>query len=369
MRPVDVVVVGGGPAGAACAMTCAKQGRNTVLLEKGIPGRHKVCGGIMPMVCVGILKEDLGLKMPDEVMCSPQTLGLFYVPPSGRQFGAAMSNYRLLNVNRDRFDQWLLQIAESSGVNVLYGTKFIDYQNEGTFRVRARQNDRVTEIQSRFLIGADGVFSRVRNQLYPSSKRKTIMIMQECWQARGEFDEHFYAFLKEEIAPAYGYLIPKDGLFLMGIGAPKGHPIRISECLQRFKEWLSREFAFKPVSLERREAGAIPYNSLFSGDGNIILIGDAAGFCNPFSGEGIRLGIESGIMAGEAVEQDGGSGKTLSSLYNQQIKGLSEFIHRIYQFSIALTDKDREEFVSTELRRNSLTPYQEQTMATGSVED
>ena len=82
-----------------------------------------------------------------------------------------------------------LQTAASSVVNVLYSTKFIDFQNEGTFRVRARQNDRITEIQSRFLIGADGVFSRVRNQLYPSSERKTMMIMQECWQAKGKFKQ------------------------------------------------------------------------------------------------------------------------------------------------------------------------------------
>src|SRR4030043_342638 len=114
MRPVDVMVVGGGPAGAACAITCVKQGQDTVLIEKGTPGRHKVCGGIMPMVCADILKEDLDIEMPDEVMCSPPTLGLFYVPPSGRQFGAAMRNYRLLNINRDLFDQWLLRIAESS---------------------------------------------------------------------------------------------------------------------------------------------------------------------------------------------------------------------------------------------------------------
>jgi hypothetical protein len=47
----------------------------------------------------------------------------------------------------------------------------------------------------------------------------------------------------------------------------------------------------------------------------------------------------------------------------------SEFIRRTYQFNTVLTDKDREELVGKELRRNSLTPYQEQTMATGSMED
>jgi hypothetical protein len=61
-------------------------------------------------------------------------------------------------------------------------------------------------------------------------------------------------------------------------------------------------------------------------------------------------------MAGEAVVQANESGKTLSSLYLQQIEGLNEFIRRVYQFSIALTDEAREKFVSTELRRSSLTP-------------
>ena len=120
MRPVDVIIIGGGPAGAACAITCARQGQNTVLLEKGRRGRHKVCGGVMPMICRLILKDDLELKLPDEVMSSPQTLGLFYVPPSGRQFGATMTGYRLLNINRDRFDEWLSQVAEDAGVNVMH---------------------------------------------------------------------------------------------------------------------------------------------------------------------------------------------------------------------------------------------------------
>jgi len=240
---------------------------------------------------------------------------------------------------------------------VLYGTEFVAFRKADPVKVLARNKDDITELAPRFLIGADGVFSKVRKQLYPGSERKKMGILQELWQAEGEFDEHFYAFLKQEVTPAYGYLIPKDGLLLIGTGAPKGHPIPISECLRRFKEWLSTEFAFAPVSLERKEAGAIPYNSLFSGDGNIILVGDAAGFCNPFSGEGIRLGIESGIMAGEAVQQADDSGKELSLLYDQQVKGLIEFVRSTYRFAVSLTDEEREKFVSAELQRRSFVQF------------
>ena len=163
-------------------------------------------------------------------------------------------------------------------------------------------------------------------------------------------------FLKGDITPSYAYLIPKNGLFVIGTGAPMRYPVSIHRCLGRFKEWLGQEFAFEPLSLERKEIGIIPiipHCSSFSGKGNVILAGDAAGFCNSFSGEGIRLAIESGIAASEAITQAEQSGGRLSSLYAQQVKGLSEFIRKTNRFSIALTDKEREKFVASQVKRPS----------------
>ena len=353
MESCDVIVVGGGPAGAACAITCARQGRRTVLMEKGPAGRHKVCGGVMPSVCNLIFEDDLELRIPDHVLCTPFTLGLYYVPPSGRNSGAAMSNYRLINVNRDRFDHWLCREAEKAGATILYGTQFVEFSQDDSITVRAKNQDGTITIESRFLIGADGVFSKVRKQLYPGSKRNIMTILQECWKAKGEFDDHFYTFLKQEVTPTYGYVIPKDDLLLIGTGTIPGTAISLPESMRRFKQWLGTEFHFMPESLENKEGGAIPYNSLFGGERNVILVGDAAGFCNPFSGEGIRLGIESGIMAGESVQQAIDNPSELSSFYNRQVKGLGDFVSSTYAFAASLTDEEREKFVDAELQRRS----------------
>jgi geranylgeranyl reductase family protein len=354
MKSTEVVIVGGGPAGAACAITCARQGFKTMLLEKGKPGRHKACGGVMPTVCELILEDDLELVIPEHVKCSPPTLGLYYVPPSGKKSSSAMSNYKLINVKRDQFDHWLCQEAENSGAEVLYETEFLEFHPGDSIEVLAKNKAGNIQINSRFLIGADGVFSKVRKQLYPSSERTVMTIKQEWWKARGDFDDHFYTFLKEDVTPTYGYVIPKDGLLLIGTGTFKGHAISIGESMQRFKQWLTAEYGFEPESLESNEGGAIPYNSLFSGKNNIVLVGDAAGFCNPFSGEGIRLGMESGIMAGESVQQAVERNTVLSPLYSQQVKGIGDFVSSTYQFAVSLTDEEREKFVSTELKRKSI---------------
>ncbi len=351
MGAFDVIVVGAGPAGVASALRCTKKGYNTLLLEREQPGRHKPCGGVVPTLCADLLEEEFGLKIPPDVMCSPKELGLFYVPPSGRANGGARTNYKLFNLDRDWFDQWLCQTAERSGVKVLYGAKFLEFHRSGIIKVVVKEEERITELKSRYLIGADGVFSRVRRQLYPNLKPKMLAILQEYWWAKGDFDECFYVFLKGDITPSYAYLIPKNGLFVIGTGASVGLPVSIHSCLDRFKECLGQEFDFQPLSLEREEVGIIPYHSPLKGRGNVILAGDAAGFCNSFSGEGIRLAIESGIAASEAITQAEESGDRASSLYAQQVKGLSEFIRKTYRFSIALTDKEREKFVATQLKR------------------
>jgi len=352
MRNLDVIVVGGGPAGATAALKCSQLGFNTLLVEKGTPTRHKACGGVLPLVCIDIL-DDLGLKIPAEVMSSPPTIGLFYVPPSGKNNGGDVRNYRLLNVNRDRFDEWLRRSAEKSGTTVLHEAEFVSFERDGDIKALIRVGGNAVRYSTGYLIGADGVFSSVQRQLYPSLGMDRLQVLQERWSGKGDFGEYFYAFLKGDITPTYGYVVPKDGSLLVGTGVPYEHHVAALDCIRRFKEWLRREFCFNPTQLERREATAIPYGPPLCGEGNVILVGDAAGFCNHMSGEGVRLGIESGIAGAEAVAQAENDPEELASSYRIRVRSLVEFIQRTHELAIGMTDDGREEFVRSELARVS----------------
>jgi len=353
MQNFDVVVVGGGPAGAASALKCSQSGFKTILVERGPSARHKPCGGVLPTICVDIL-DDLGLRIPTEVMSSPPTIGLFYVPPGGRTNGGNVTNYRLLSVNRDRFDQWLRKAAEISGAKILCEAEFVGLERSRGMKALVQVRGHTTSLSTRYVIGADGVFSTVRRQFYSNAGMDHLSILQERWLAEGDFGEYFYAFFKGDITPAYSYVVPKDGSLIVGTGVPEGHHTLALDCIRRFREWLRREFAFNPVRLERREAAAIPYSSPLCGEGNVILVGDAAGFCNHLSGEGIRLAIESATAGAEAILQAESDHEALSSSYTIQVESLAEFVRKTHEFATGMTDDGREEFVKSELARGSL---------------
>jgi len=350
MIDFDVIVVGGGPAGTTSALECLKLGLRVLLMERGGRDRHKPCGGVLPPPCANVIQETFGRDIPRNVICSPETIELYYVPPSGRKNGGCMRNYRLLNINRDLFDQWLRDLAEKSGVQVWYGTEFLKLQLSEPIQVLTKKDGDTVKVTTRYLIGADGVYSRVRKELYGKTKIWALLL-QEHWKAEGDFDDHFYAFFRGGISPTYAYMIPKKELYVVGVGVPKTYFTSISTAINRFKEWLVEEFAFKASLLERREAWAIPYGFVFEGEGNVILAGDAAGFCNSLSGEGIRLAIESGVAAGNAIREAVSYDRPLATAYIEHASWITSFVRQTHQFATSLTDEDREDFVKSELAR------------------
>jgi geranylgeranyl reductase len=353
MPDYDIIVVGGGPAGAVAALKCSRSNFNVLLVEKEGLDRHKPCGGILPKVCASLVSDSLGTNIPDEVMCSPPTLGLYYVPPSGRKNSGSIKNYRLINVYRDLFDQWLHQLAAESGVKIWYETEFLKLQGSDPTQISIRKDGKILTVTASYVIGADGVYSRVRSQTYGETGVSMEPILQEYWKAEGDFEDCFYIFFRDDVSPTSAYVIPKDDEYVIGVGSPQPNSKPITTYLTRFKKWLNDEFAFQPLSLRRREVWAIPFGRIFEGVGNTILVGDAAGFCNTLSGEGIRFAVESGVASHEAILETIRSKRPLATVYSDHVEELTDFIRTIHQFTTSLTDESKEDFVSSELARNS----------------
>jgi len=352
MTDFDAIVIGGGPAGAAAAATCARSGLKVLMVERGGLDRHKPCGGVLPPVLADVIEDIFEREIPPGVMCSPRTLGLFYVPPSGRENGGVVRNYRLLNVDRDRFDRWLREVAVEEGAKLWCETSFLGFEQSESLRVLlARKDGSIVRATARYLVGADGVYSRVRAQLYGAEER-VLHVLQERWEAEGDFEDCFYAFFRGAVSPTYGYLIPKDGLLVIGVGCPRSDASLITHYIRRFRGWLAEEFAFRGEVLHRREGWAIPYGFIREGVGGAILVGDAAGLCNPLSGEGIRFAIESGEAAGAAIREAADNGDTLAAIYSEHIAHLARTVRKVHRFATSLTDEGRERVREIRTRTN-----------------
>ena len=347
----DVLIVGAGPAGSAAAIKCAKAGLNTFLIDRAALGRHKPCAGILPTVATYVLNE-LGLRLPSTVLSEPTELGIFYVPPSGRANGGALRNYRVFNLDRALFDRWLVEKAAEAGVHLQTETTLLTLSQKEFVEAELKTGSSIRKVKASYVIGADGAQSTVRRCLEEGYMQQPLLtVSQEYWEGKGEFGDYFYTILNTKITPTYGYLLKKKNNLIIGTGSTE--PKQAIKSLSSLKNWLSKEFDFRPLLLKKREVGFLPYGDCYLGCGRILLAGDAAGLCNRFSGEGIRFALESGIAAAESIKNAENGEIDVVESYRCQMQPLLDFVKE----TTHLHSKDdlwREEFVLAELKRYNL---------------
>lgn len=349
-RDYDVIVVGGGPAGSATAICCASAGKKVLLVEKGSRNRYKPCGGVLPLVAPETVEDIVGESIPNEVRADPSKLGLYYVPPSGRVNSGRVKSYSIHNIDRALFDQWLRDLAEKAGAVVRHDSRCIDISRTDQYEVVIDTKEGKSVEQAEFIVGADGVRSGVRDKLFTSISTPMMIVEQEHWNATGDFEDCFYGFFRGDISISYAYLIPKADSMIIGLGAVPHHEPNVAQLLKRFRDWLQEEFSFSPKQLIKREAWSIPFGYFIPGEGNALLVGDAAGLCNPLSGEGIRLAVESAEAASSAILAADDQ-KDPTEEYSRDLRGLSEMIAELNEFVRTVDDKGREMFVRDELSR------------------
>ncbi|HPZ43555.1 MAG TPA: geranylgeranyl reductase family protein [Bacillota bacterium] len=288
MSKYDVIVVGGGPAGAVAARECARLGLETVLLEKEFLPRPKTCAGAISAAAMNLLD----VPIPPEIIearCS-----VFHGFYGDRQITIELEQDFIVLVSRDVFDLWLVSLAQAAGAEVRQGQKVIEV-DPGTNGVIVRTSGRV--YTARLVIGADGVYSTVARAVRKPFLKKDLAfcVCSEIgtverdvpWQ---EGVEVYYG-----LTPVVGYrwIFPKRNRVSTGLGV---WPSCTKHVRAAFLDFLKE----KGLAVGGRiRGGHIPLGGISRpavSDG-IILAGDAAGFADPFTGEGIRYAIASGRLA------------------------------------------------------------------------
>lgn len=266
-----MLVLGGGPAGAAAAyfLSHLSDGKMSVLslekLEKGYDGYHRMCGGALSARTF----QELSPLGPEGVEFRVRRALEHW--PGGIDLETPVDGYVL---DRPAFLRHVLQRASNKGCHLERGSAVEIARQEEGYLVRTREG---REHWSRWLVGADGWNSLVRRTFFPGRPRM-LWAEQFVTTERTEEDAlHFHYDQRYEGGYRWVFPHPKGSR----VGFTRGsHP--------------------RPKALERH-VRAIPYGYSQQVSGKACLIGDAAGQVNPMTFGGIRLGMVAARMAAEAI--------------------------------------------------------------------
>lgn len=322
----DVVIVGAGPSGATTARRLADERLDVLVLEKKKLPRYKMCSGIIFRKSQDLIEKLFG-KIPESAFVTPEFLKgvrLWFDNTHYSDWPFNKDGEGAPNVWRSELDYWLIK---NSGAEVKDCCTFKGFKEYGDYIMLECQdtgNNETIHIRCKYLVGAEGSRSVVREKLDPDFEKDTkwFVAYQSYYEGSANLDPFFYhGFLEPRFGDVYAWFSVKDGLQVFGTAVRKGSIIY--PYLGAYTEMLEKSFGLKLKRLVRK-AGCLGNDMCTTGrfslgKGNVLLVGEAAGFLNAF-GEGISCALSTGTFAAEAITKGITSGSNALAIYAELSK-------------------------------------------------
>jgi len=316
MKRFDAVISGAGPAGCSVALLLARKGLRVALLDKARFPRDKCCGdGIAP--ASARLLEELGVMDVVRRRVGPTTVfkGVTLFSPGGAVVKGHLSQRGESATKSYVIPRMLLDDCFVSCVKANDSITFFD-NTESRELIMDGDSARglstsAGEFYGKYVIAADGVYSPIADQLGLLNRQKEQQgfAMRAYFSNVDSLSDSIELHYDNIILPGYGWLFPA-GEKRANIGVGIMTRFRDQRDLKKMFEWFVAENPVVSSKLRHAvmepgtlKAWPLPFGS-FQGNrsqGNVLLVGDAASFVDPLSGEGIYYAIKSGQFAAEAI--------------------------------------------------------------------
>lgn len=295
MKHFDVAIIGSGPSGASTAFYLGKKGISTVIIEKETLPRYKTCGGGF----VNRGRKNMPFEIESVIESEFFTVDSYF--NNGEiHYNSSKEKPIITMIMRDAFDNLIVEKAKEFGVTLLenHTLKSLDFKENKTILETSQG-----EISTNFVIAADGVLSQTAKMAgWTEDTRKLIPALEyEVEVSREDFNRlsKEVRFDIDAVPHGYAWCFPKKNHLSLGVLTTKKGKINLKEYYKKYLLTLG----ITNIINEDAHGFQIPIAPRTDGfvKENVFLIGDAAGFAEPITAEGISNAILSGKYVAEAI--------------------------------------------------------------------
>lgn len=337
----DVVIVGAGVAGSATAIHLARRGRSVLLIDRSSFPRRKPCGeGLFPRGLAELADLDVLASLGNEAFNLRSVR--FTLDQRYAETRIGWAGGGAIGVARDRLDALLLDSAAGAGADIETGVQVRSLAGaEGRFNVETEGRS----IDGSVIVAADGLNSGLRHQaaLNSTTPRKRYGIsahvhLKDAPPAR--IDVYFERGFEVYLTPLGGNLVNAAVLL---------DRARVTDLAGRLREGFISLLSSVPVcesgfelANEPMVAGPFPATAKSAWRGNLVLVGDAAGFYDPISGNGMTLALISARHCAAAIDGHLSTGSDYPlTMYGRQCRALTRNSTFFARLILALAARPR----------------------------
>ena len=286
----DIAVIGGGPAGTAAASTAARAGSRVLLLDRDTFPRTKVCGEFVSGESLALLERLLGDGHPLLTKTTAIAAGRLFLA------GSIIDTHiepAARSIPRYELDHALWQAAEAAGVTAYAGEAVVEVKGDGPFTIVTAKG----EYEVRSVINASGRWSGVLRALQPPPGPKWIGIKAHyATESHARtVDLYFFKHGYCGVQPVCEGVLNVCAMVRSDVATSPEEVMEQHPALQmRSFEWQRTTVPVVTAPLLHEQPTPIT--------GLVLNVGDAAGFIDPFLGDGISLALQTGASAAQTLD-------------------------------------------------------------------